>query len=42
MFIDEAGGNLKVVTDGEELTRNINQKENSDLLQANRYSLCEK
>ena len=33
MFIDEAGGNLKVVIDGEELPRNINQKENSDLLQ---------
>ena len=32
-FIDEKCGNLKVVIDGGELTRNINQKKTSDVLQ---------
>ena len=30
VFIDEKCGNLKVVSEGEELTRNINQKKKSD------------
>ena len=33
VFIDEECGNLIVVNDGGELTRNINQKKKSDLLQ---------
>ena len=33
VFIDEECGNLIVVNDGEKLTRNINQKKNSDVLQ---------
>ena len=36
MFIEEECGNLKVVTDGGELTRNINIKKKSDVLQAYR------
>ena len=32
-FIDEECGNLKVVNDGGELTRNINQKKKPDVLQ---------
>ena len=33
VFIDEECGNLKVVNDGGELTRNINQKKKSDVSQ---------
>ena len=33
MFIDEDCGNLIVVNDGAELTRNINQMKKSDVLQ---------
>ena len=33
VFIDEECGNLIVVNDDEKLTRNINQKKNSDVLQ---------
>ena len=33
VFIDEECGNLMVVNDDEKLTRNINQKKNSDVLQ---------
>ena len=33
MFIDEECGNLIVVHDGGELTRNINQKKKSEVLQ---------
>ena len=33
VFIDEECGNLIVVIDGEKLTRNINQKKKSDVLQ---------
>ena len=42
VFNDEACGNLKVVIDHQELTRNINQKKKSDLLQAYRCPLCGK
>ena len=34
MFIDEECGNLKVVVDGEGLTRNNNSKKSSEVLQA--------
>ena len=34
MFIDEECGNLKEANDGGELTRNINQKKKSDVLQS--------
>ena len=33
VFIDEECGNVIVVNDGGELTRNINQKKKSDVLQ---------
>ena len=33
VFIDEECGNLKVVNDDEELTRNINQKKKLDVSQ---------
>ena len=33
VFIDEKSGNLIVVNDGGKLTRNINQKKKSDILQ---------
>ena len=33
MFIDEECENLIVVSDGGELTRNVNQKKKSDVLQ---------
>ena len=33
VFIDEECGNLIVVNDGAELTRNINQRKKSDVLQ---------
>ena len=40
MFIDEECGNLKVVVDGGELTRNINGKKKSDVLKPiNVYSV---
>ena len=42
MFIDEEFGNLRVVTDGGELTRKINRKKKSDVLQVYRYPLCDK
>ena len=42
MFIDEACGNLKVAIHGGELTRNINQKEKSDLLPDYTWPLCDK
>ena len=32
LFIDEKCGNLKVVIDDEELSRNINQKKKSDVV----------
>ena len=34
MFIDEECGNLKVVADGGELTRNNDRKKSSEVLQA--------
>ena len=37
MFIDEECGNLKVVVDGGELTRNNNRKKWSELLQVYVY-----
>ena len=42
MFIDEKFGNLKVVVDGGEPTRNVNRKKKLDILQAYRYPLCDK
>ena len=36
MFIDEDCGNLKVVVDAEELTRNINKKKKPVILKASR------
>ena len=33
MFVNEECGNLKVVNDGGELTRDINQRKKSDVLQ---------
>ena len=42
VFIHEECGNLKVFFDGEELTRNINQKKKPDVLQAYRCPLCDK
>ena len=42
MFIDEEFGNIRVVTDGGELTRKINRKKKSDVLQIYRYPLCDK
>ena len=42
MFIDEEWGNLKVVLDGGELTRNDKKRKSSQDLQANRCSLCDK
>ena len=39
-FIDEECGNLKVVLDGEYLTRNNNKKKKSEVSQAYRYPLC--
>ena len=35
MFIDEEWGNLKVVLDGGELTRNDKKRKSSEVLQAN-------
>ena len=42
VLVDEKCGNLKVVIDGGELTRNINQKKTSHILQAYRSSLSDK
>ena len=42
VFIDEEFVNLQVVNNGGELTRNINQKKRSDVLQTYRYPLCDK
>ena len=42
LSIDEESGNLKVIVDGGELTRNINRKKKSDVLQAYECSLCDK
>ena len=42
MFIDEECGNLKVVIDGGEITRNTNRKSKSEVLQAYRCPLCDK
>ena len=42
MFINEECENHKIVVDGEELTRNINQKKKSDVLQAYGCLLCDK
>ena len=42
VFINEECGNLKVVVDGVELTRNINKKKKPDVLQANRRPVCDK
>ena len=42
LFIDEECGNLKVVVDGGEFTRNDNRKGKSEVLQAYRCPLCDK
>ena len=42
VFIDEECENLKLVVDGGELTRNINEKKKPVLVQAYRWSLCDK
>ena len=42
MLINEECGNPKVVVGGGELTRNINQKKKTDVLQACRCPLCGK
>ena len=42
MFIDEELGNLQVVFDGGELTRNNNRKKKSEVLQAYICQLCGK
>ena len=42
VFIDEKCGNLKLVIDRGELTRNINQKKKLGVLQAYRSSLSDK
>ena len=42
IFINEECGNLQVVVDGREVTRNINRKKKSDVLQAYRCPLCDK
>ena len=41
-FMDEKCGNLKVVVDCGEVTKNINREKKSDVLQAYRCSLCGK
>ena len=41
-LIDEECENIKLVVDGWELTRNINKKKKPVLVQAYRWSLCEK
>ena len=42
VLINEECGNPKVVVDDGELTRNINEKKKSGVLQAYRCPLCEK
>ena len=42
VFIYGKYGNLKGFVDGGELPRNINEKKKSGVLQAYRYSLCDK
>ena len=42
LLINEECENPKVVVDGGELTRNINQKKNSGVLQACRCLFCDK
>ena len=42
LFINKESGSPKVVVDGGELTRNINQKKKRDILQACRCPLCDK
>ena len=42
MLINEESGNLEIVVDGEELTRNNNIKKKSEVLQAYRCQLREK
>ena len=42
VFINEECENLKVVVDGGELTRNINEKKRPVVLQAYRCPLCDK
>ena len=42
VFINEESGNLKIVVDGGEFTRNINRKKKSDVLQAYRCLPCDK
>ena len=42
MLINEESGNLKIVVDGEELTRNNNIKKKSEVLQAYRCQLRDK
>ena len=41
LFVDEECGNLKVVVDGGEFTRNNNRKKRSKICHSyNRYNLC--
>ena len=42
VFINEECGNLKLVVDGADLTRNINRKRKSGVFQAYRCPLCHK
>ena len=42
VLINEESRNLKVVVDGGELAKNINEKKNPDVLQACRCPLCDK
>ena len=42
MFIDEECGNLQVVVDGREFTKNNNRMKESDVLQGYRCQICKK
>ena len=42
VLINEECGNPKVVIDGRELTRNVDQKKKPDVLQVCRCPLCDK
>ena len=42
MFIDEECGNLQVVVDGREFTKNNNRMKKSDVLQGYRCQICKK
>ena len=42
VLINEESRNLKLVVDGGELAKNINEKKNPDVLQACRCPLCDK